>query len=402
MVLFAQCTKPIYLCIHVCIMGDYVNILRSYKAKMDELGLVDCFHKILLGIAGRGDHQSIVDIFAPMPVDVIDSSDDVAVYERLTLHRLYERSLLEDFHVLYIHTKGVTHPSTDIRVYVWRNKMLFFMMQYIPLILHQLDHQNADVVGIDYISGRLWPAHYSGNFWWTTSSHLRTLPVPIGGAYLDPEMWICRNRRGKYMQIYHTPGFTTAGYYMSVTERNHRAIIREYSSNRLEKSLLNPPKLDVYIEDMLESTGMHMYGTSPVWTTIDDGMVRSMLRTGKVFVRDLLSRVTGDTAPGTIKFWVFQRNGRLCCYIDSQELQIYSRHAVVLPLRDLPSQSIYGTSTNFITVHPHNIQPGVHKVGNELFEGGRDPHYGQVKTWRLDYHDDLMELVEGQEIVILA
>ena len=42
---------------------------------------------------------------------------------------------------------------------------------------------------MNYIIG----PHYHGNFWWSKSSYIKTLPRNIGPDYLDPEAWLLKN-----------------------------------------------------------------------------------------------------------------------------------------------------------------------------------------------------------------
>jgi hypothetical protein len=77
--------------------------------------------------------------------------------------------------ILYIHTKGVRYNMNDTKQIDWINMMLYFL-----LYKHQkcIELLNTDYlsVGCNYHDGTTGvPKHYSGNFWWATSNHLKNL-----------------------------------------------------------------------------------------------------------------------------------------------------------------------------------------------------------------------------------
>lgn len=114
--------------------------------------------------------------------------------ESLNLHEIYTQGLLYNHAVstsdthnyLYMHTKGCTRiHSTPSGLYSyrnvenWRKRMEYFnILQYKACIQTLRD---VDVVGIHYVPQNYvpnTPAHYSGGFWWTTSTYVRNLPNP--------------------------------------------------------------------------------------------------------------------------------------------------------------------------------------------------------------------------------
>ena len=44
-----------------------------------------------------------------------------------------------------------------------------------------------DIVGVNFCKHN---PHYSGNFWWSKSSHIKTLNKNIIKSYIDAEFWI--------------------------------------------------------------------------------------------------------------------------------------------------------------------------------------------------------------------
>jgi hypothetical protein len=99
------------------------------------------------------------------------------------------------FYALYLHTKGVTRPG-DIFVRSWVDYMLYFNMK--PLCIQLL--ASYDAVGVNLQAE---PAlHYSGNFWWATSSYMRTLAPCARAHYNSPEFWLTETNAGKYASLW--------------------------------------------------------------------------------------------------------------------------------------------------------------------------------------------------------
>jgi len=125
---------------------------------------------------------------------LLQQSLDKSSYERFTLHRLLEdcQKMTEPAHILYLHSKGISHPMElyESKIKGWTELMLTGLCTYRYLCWKELS-RGADTVGslyLDLKDGKNSP-HFSGNFWWATSTHIATLK-PIGKRYHDPEMWI--------------------------------------------------------------------------------------------------------------------------------------------------------------------------------------------------------------------
>jgi hypothetical protein len=114
-------------------------------------------------------------------------------FERPTL--LHMRKSAESDHpetrYFYCHTKGVSWFGTPTEP---------FVMDWIKLLIYWNIERwvNAedivykyDTYGCNYHNTGQHPPHYSGNFFWTNTHHLKTLPDKIGPMYNDPEFWLC-------------------------------------------------------------------------------------------------------------------------------------------------------------------------------------------------------------------
>lgn len=104
------------------------------------------------------------------------------ITERHTLKKLYDDCQNEDLNVLYLHTKNITSLENNLKRgmvskyrnrYYWR-RFIDQTITYWWALLQQLD--NHDVSGVNYTTDPT--EHFSGNFFWSKSEHIRSLPSP--------------------------------------------------------------------------------------------------------------------------------------------------------------------------------------------------------------------------------
>lgn len=145
-------------------------------------------------------------------------NNDATVTENITMRKIFDDSKDTDCCVLYLHTKGITSTinylekgdvNTYMRYHYWRQYLNWGTLTKWTRCLNDIVDKH-DVSGINY---RDTPCpHYSGNFWWSKSSYIRTLPDPstlswwyslkqksndqwlktVGNRFRD-EMWVCSN-----------------------------------------------------------------------------------------------------------------------------------------------------------------------------------------------------------------
>ncbi len=110
---------------------------------------------------------------------------NVTEFEYPTLNKLYEHAINEDAYFLYIHTKGAANPcqfSDD-----WRNYMEYFTIENWQKCVDMLEKFDSVGVNFQYEPYK----HYSGNYWWSKSSYLKTLEKPKKTSNrFEHEAWI--------------------------------------------------------------------------------------------------------------------------------------------------------------------------------------------------------------------
>ena len=188
---------------HICCRGDWKNIVSEMFNDFITSGLYDHVYAIRCGVLGN--HQDLdEDFFKHSKVEIIGLSTNYSEYEAFTLYKLYDHALQDDFNVLYLHSKVVTKPEHQ-GVKDWTRLMCFFNIKKFRICNFLLDHEGADVVGVNFTSaGEWWSTHFSGNFWWTKTSYLRTLSKLNYDNYFAPEFWVCSNPKGQFVSLFNS------------------------------------------------------------------------------------------------------------------------------------------------------------------------------------------------------
>ena len=184
-------SKPkIYIYFHICQIGIWKTVVIEIFNLIVTSGLLQVVDELCLGVLGT-DMESIREIFGSEPkVRIVMVGFDNSVYERATLRCLHERARLEECRILYLHSKGVTHPEwARERIKAWTDYMCYWAIERWQTCLRVLEF--SDTVGTEWLAD-----HYRGNFWWANSDYLKTLSSSIGPNYTDPEYWIGTGTKG--------------------------------------------------------------------------------------------------------------------------------------------------------------------------------------------------------------
>ena len=191
----------IFVFYHIFTNGPFVPVMEEMMRICENTGFFADVETFYYSVVGHDldSVRAIMDRYPKTRLFQWGGQQSIQEFERFTLHALYSfackelASETDPVYILYIHSKGVSDKSrANGNVPFWRQTMLHALLAYRETCWTTLAN------GYDTISlfSRRRPAyHYSGNMWWTTDRYIRSLPVPIGPAYLDPEMWI-----GKHMQ----------------------------------------------------------------------------------------------------------------------------------------------------------------------------------------------------------
>jgi hypothetical protein len=169
-----------YIYIHVACINHWSDVFSSLLERIKKSGLYDAVDEIRLGILGN------INLVVAYPkLKIRGKSTDLSQYETFTLNLLRNDSLFEDFEVLYLHTKGVRKPGNLINIGSWTNYLSHFNIDRWSECCALLNEN--DCVGVNLLPE---PIHYSGNFWWSRASYIRTLKICVQDHFYAPELWI--------------------------------------------------------------------------------------------------------------------------------------------------------------------------------------------------------------------
>lgn len=194
---------PLYIYIHVCCINNYKEVFNKLIECIKNSGLYNVTKEIRCCILGDYDKTIFEN---DSKIIIIKNSKDLSLYETYTINQLYTDANMEEFNVLYMHTKGVTRPDNNF-VKGWVDYLCYFNVYKYDVCLNLLNNYFADTVGvtlIDQIENKPYPLHYSGNFWWTKSSYLKKLSLLIHINYFDVEFWLTKNKIGRYIGLWKT------------------------------------------------------------------------------------------------------------------------------------------------------------------------------------------------------
>jgi hypothetical protein len=134
-------------------------------------------------------------------------------YERPTLLHMRNSTDMNTKY-LYCHTKGIRWFGTQKENYVvdWINLLIYWNIEKWRDAVLELERY--DTYGCNfYKKDNFNPNHYSGNFFWVTSNHVKKLNNIIGPKYNDPEFWLFNiNVPYRYLNIY-SSGLEGMGHY---------------------------------------------------------------------------------------------------------------------------------------------------------------------------------------------
>lgn len=211
---------------HVYSCNEHVNvILQEMIARMESSGLSENCDSLNFCILGD---EKYLNVQFPKRSKIQWNQNP---YEFDTLHLLWKECQEEDLNVCYVHTKGITKWGSPF-VEDWRRYMSYFVLDSWEdrvQDLRKYDCTGVNLQGDSTISwngGTCCPLHYSGNFWWSKSSHIRKMgdinKWPPDGDYQKwrtlCEFWLCQPKDSKY----HCAWKSNVNHYWSrYTEENY-------------------------------------------------------------------------------------------------------------------------------------------------------------------------------------
>lgn len=167
--------------------GRWRSILRRHLHAMDLSGLE---WDLVVGVVGPEEIVQEVALQLPLGTRIVCWPDG---FEQRTLNLIHDdiQAGLEG-PVLYAHSKGAGFPQPYSNA--WRHCMTRIVRD--AKVCLDLLAEGADAIGSHWLTAEEWPGRgidppfYGGNFWWTTSEHLRQLDRPSEGDRFGAERWL--------------------------------------------------------------------------------------------------------------------------------------------------------------------------------------------------------------------
>lgn len=186
---------------HITTINNYQDITDELFGDIINSGLMGEIEKIFVCILGGGN----VNLPTDSKIEVLLEDRDINLYEFATLNKIidFSKSSEGEHNVLYLHLKGLTSNNTNQCIVDWRRYMSYFNIYKHDECFKLLE--DNDTCGVDLRNTPV--LHYSGNFWWTTTSHVKKLrsfgelPVILSERH-KAEFWLCSDKDGKYSSMW--------------------------------------------------------------------------------------------------------------------------------------------------------------------------------------------------------
>lgn len=187
---------------HLATIGNYQKITNDIFALLDKSKLYEKLDHIFINIAGN-EKVSLPD---KEKISIFQEIAELNEFEFSTINRIKKYADLDsdESNILYLQTLGCT-AENNICINERRDYMLYFNIEKYQKALDSL--KENDAISVDLVD---YPVkHFSGNIWWSKSSHIKKLPYPVELPFIFSErhkceFWICSNPNGKYETMHQT------------------------------------------------------------------------------------------------------------------------------------------------------------------------------------------------------
>lgn len=182
---------------HICGIGNSEGVVKDQLNLLNQTKLIDIVENIYITYLGNSasDVKWLLDNNSKFIL--YNHSKNYGLYEKLCLDSLLEWSKNNISNVLYFHTKGVSQPHNP-HVWNWRKLLEYFLIDKHQECIKYLEHNDA--VGCLLTNGgkdikikdENHKYHFSGNFWWSKTEYIKTLPpIPNINMSHNKNYWLC-------------------------------------------------------------------------------------------------------------------------------------------------------------------------------------------------------------------
>ena len=195
---------------HICLINQWKKVVVDQYQTLLDSKILDKVENVYISSLGKNEAE--LDFLLQMhpKLKLKQHTTDIRLYESFTLNDLHQWAQSNDSNVLYIHSKGVSYNNWMFgHIWNWRKLMEYFLIEQHENCIDLLDNQNKDAIGCLLINSgkkiRILDEkhnyHFSGNFWWTTTKYIKTLPrLPNVDMRHNWNYWMCER-----WILYHYP-----------------------------------------------------------------------------------------------------------------------------------------------------------------------------------------------------
>ena len=224
--------------IHICNMeidGNFYgkDILMDQINSIKQSGLYEKLDYIFITMLGKQ-----VKIVNDYKIKIIYYSPNTKDWEFPHMQRIkyFSDNIDNNIKILQIHTKGVLNKLNSLE---WRKYLEYFLIEKHDLCLKSLE--NYKCVGVNaqyYFDINKYRNHFSGNFWWSNSHYIKTLPqIEVNEDRYITEHWLIGNLEKNdyryFLSLHHTPN-----------DLYQNAVLpKEYNSEMIKNNICNNIKI---------------------------------------------------------------------------------------------------------------------------------------------------------------
>ncbi len=161
---------------HVCLVNDFKFLVQDQFLKLFVSGLYEKCDSVVIGAVYYRDDDFfwLKRLFIKYEKIKLVGFKNGELAEKHTMMLISQFCDHQEAFICYFHSKGLYHQSYNSSL--WRMIMDYHVLFQWEQCVAKLK-EGYDTAGILYCEDTFlghWP-HYSGTYWWATSSHIRTL-----------------------------------------------------------------------------------------------------------------------------------------------------------------------------------------------------------------------------------
>jgi len=190
--------KPIYGVYFICCINNYLDIVKEQLSCLNK-GLLSNTYKLIIFVTNYNENDCVeLDKLLHDNEKFILIKSPHNLYEKFAINNYKKYINHNKYYLYYFHTKGLK-PQDDPLIHIFSSRRQ--ILNYYTLEMYKINIELLDKNDAVGCSLSLYPKkHFSGNFWWSKSSHLNLLQ-DINDKYLSPEMYVLSKDNCKYVSL---------------------------------------------------------------------------------------------------------------------------------------------------------------------------------------------------------